>query len=585
MLRWAGMTKTVDVDTWTRGRESQDVPANGDLSLIGKIGMTDPPQTNVGDQLKPIAGEKLSNTAFDACVCIALSCGYIESALDLVVAASSLTQPSFGSSPDTALGRNIANFRKAHDMYPTTLNANLKLRFDAVFASIGQGERCPELATSRSLATLQEEALGRLRLHAIAKRDKWYRAQQVCGTPEELRRRQDPGRLVDAALTEDNPRWHSVESAIEPWVVAIVNAQVANIVASELASRIHPERTIATHTQTDIQRSLAQPGSRHDGPSFDPRHGSLNEYALLYADSVASAAPQLQDTRKLTPLTPEQRQAYFDDPNTLDTAAFIRFFQDPAAFIRGAQLTERATNTITERFAPGIQMLGALFHSKHQAAAVDLVRNQFGIALDVQHLDAAQLELKRISPSNTLVTGSGDEFLTTNNPRADLDRATLEMLLTRVVPTSASAESAYAKEAVRQALQAKISELQARVAQAQAYMVELAEATAAYEQAIATTVSLRAQIDSAKKSTVGKGVAMFGRRVGGGEYSTQEEKTAAINELGDQKKASEKNEAAANDARRRAEGDHGDQSSQKREEIANLEAQIAKLQRILEESS
>jgi len=514
----------------------------------------------------------LTMRGFDACVATALGSGDLMTALKLLEGANRLFPENTTAVAD-ATSRHFPNIGKAYDMYPL----ELRRQADAIFASMTPGE-FPSLLGVDIMVQLHEESTQRVRDCAILARDRWYGDQQACGTPEQLRRQLKHSERIDAAIKND-PKWESMVRDLGGETSPIVDAQVAIVIGKELARRVHPERTVQTHIQTDIRRSLVDP--QYDGPSFDPQHGSSNEYAPAYGAYPADNVPGPFDPRKISELSQEQRVAYLKNPDVLDVASFIHFFKSPDAFIGREQVTVAAANAMADRFAPAMQFLHALVYSapkgwKNEEVQA-LVKSQFGITVDTSTITTAHMALKRMAPDHW-VAKVGQELMSERNTSLPQDQATLKEIQA-LVPGARVAELALAKEDMLQAIRSKMEAISTSRAEAQKYLDDIAKAQQDENQAKADQVRLKRELANAEAAKTGKGVMGIGKR----PYETIADKDRAIQEIIDQTKQAQ---AAEGEASLRLFNLRGfeDKSAKKQQEVESCDKQVARLQRLLDDA-
>lgn len=512
----------------------------------------------------------LTMRGFDACVATALGGGDLMTALRLLEGANRLFPENTTVVAD-ATSRHLPNLLKAYDMYPLAL----KRQADAVFASMTPGEFQGLLGVG-AIVKQQEESTQRLRASAMLARDRWYGAQQACGRPDQLRKHLKLGERLDEALSKNTP-WESMVRDLGDETSGIVEAQVANAIAAELARRVHPERTIQAHVQTDIQRSLVDP--RYEGPSFDPQYGSSNEYVPVYGANPADNRPALLQPRTINALSQEQQTTYLTKPDRLDVAAFIAFFKSPNAFIGQSQVSAEVATAMAERFVPAMQFLHALVYSAPKGWKNDevqeIIKRQFGITVDASTTDAAHVALKRIAPTHPIASFGG-ELMTERNLSLAEDQKTLQEILA-LVPSARAAELALAQEDLRQSINSKMEMVKASQATAQKYLDDIANAQRQETQAKADQTRLEAELADAKIAKVGKGVIGFGK----GKFGTEEERQQAVQKIKDEIAQARTAESVATSKLLSLRG-FEDQSEKNRRTIQECEAQIAKLQRLLD---
>ena len=514
----------------------------------------------------------LTVRGFDACVATALGSGDLMTALKLLEGIGRLF-PNDSSACANAISRNLPTLQKAYKMYPL----ELRHQADAIVSSMMPSE-FQSLLGIDAIVQLQQQSVQRLKDSAVLERDHWYSAQRACGKPEELRMRQNGvDANIDEALKKDD-QWGWLVGRIDDEASDVVEAQVANVIATELAHRVHPERTIAAHIKTDIVRATANP--RDDGPSFDPLHGSENEYVPAYGANPAENKPDYAHDRNVIPLAADQRQAYLTNPNMLDVAAFIHFLKGPNAFIGQNTLNQEVANAMVDRFVPGMQFLFALVYSENSGQRSNqmskIIERQFGIKVEVSTFDRAHVVLKQVAPTHPLVGRSGGELMLRSTSRTD-DMEVARSILSRF-PSAKGAEMAIAKEKVRQSISTKIKIVNKSLLVAQAVIDTVTSAPRELQEVQATQKRLADELASVEKAKVGKGVM----GIGAGKYKTEAEKTSAVAEIKQKingAKAKEKSILADLSDIRQKEGDYAE--SKRRMEIEGLNKRLAKLQALL----
>lgn len=393
---------------------------------------------------------------FDACVCAALANGDVLTALRLTQAAN-IFLPEYPTASADAVGRNILNLKNAFAMYPI----DLKHRADAVLATLGQPP-LENIGSVRTLVTLKEEALARLNEKASAERNGWY-ARQLSSSPDAVRAAHSPTAVVETHITKSKPSWKDIESELELDASEVVQAQAANIIAAELARRIHPENTVMAHVGTFVARELGHE-DRRDGPTY---YGP-NEYK-----SITPQFPDLIGSKKADVIqrpTPEQRGNYLADPNNLDVGAFLRFFKAPKEFFgqngEAAALSPAVATAMIDRFTRGLQFLSVIVYSneggmKKNDTLLALMQNHFGIDPQNNNIANAYDQLKAIKPTSmgpALIDKTYIEIGTTYNPTREADLQTVGQLQNMML-ASIPLETSNGKESARHELQARIDAL------------------------------------------------------------------------------------------------------------------------------
>lgn len=504
----------------------------------------------------------------DACICIALACGQVETALSLIEGASTLLIED--SATALALSRNADNFRKAYEMYPV----NLKQYYDAVMASIGP-DLFPTLA--QGAETAKKDSLTRIRAQAISQRDRWYTAQQACGTPEALRRRYKPEEYVTNIVESGKTGIKDVEGHIAQTASEVTDAQIAENIARELARRVHPERTIEAHVQTQITRSLRDP--KHTGPSFDPIEGALNEYVALYGAHPASKLPADRASTLRIPGN-QEKDYYSSNPDRVDVAAFLRFLNDPPGFIRaiGNSVPEGVAKVMVERFVPGMQFLSALVYSEKKGYLNEriqtLIRTQLGIKVEAVQISNAVAALKSIAPTHELMALNSTSLTVDRNLSLQNDQQTLREILDKV-PEAKETEISFAREATVQALREKLRVLTETKNSAQNILDAVPLAEEALRKIESEITRLSSEKTAAETAKVGKGFGGIGK----GKYVDRAERDVDIARIAQQIKAkdSQLGQARATLVRAKEAANYN-----KRQEVERSQKQIDQLQKILE---
>ncbi|OGE32112.1 hypothetical protein A2631_03265 [Candidatus Daviesbacteria bacterium RIFCSPHIGHO2_01_FULL_44_29] len=186
----------------------------------------------------------------DVSIMTALACGDALTALSIAQAAQELLPQQGDAAPNSALGRSRPMFEVAYDLYPPAAKA----QFDRVVASIGRG-RLSGLETSDVAKRMREAAQTRAEKRMAHSINNWYIHQQVID-PEQRAQLLDPPQLqavIEQAAAE-GMGWAGIDEGVQQLVERVIDGQMANIISSELARRIHPENSVDVLTRlSDIE--------------------------------------------------------------------------------------------------------------------------------------------------------------------------------------------------------------------------------------------------------------------------------------------------------------------------------------------